>query len=86
MIQVIAIVLLALTYLTISILSTRLILTSKLLGQRQKIIQIIITWLIPLIGGLILIIFNKKDKPIGSDIDKEPSWKRLVNYDEHGEV
>ena len=77
---------LSIAYIAIGVIATRLIWKAAFLNQGQKIIQTLIVWMLPYAGGILLILLNKKQKPIGIEIDKEPSWKRLVTYDEHGEA
>jgi len=76
-------IIIIIVYLIISTISTQKILRVEKYNQKQKSFQIIITWLLPLIGGFILLVINQKEKPLGSHIDKTPIWKRLVKYDEN---
>ena len=79
------IVLLIIIYLAITLLASKLIIKSHL-SRKQITLQLLIAWLFPFIGGLVCILFNRKEKTAGSHINKSSSWTRLVKYDEHNEA
>jgi len=56
----------------------------KLLGRKQKISQSFLIWLIPFFGAFLVNWLLNYKSPEGARPNKEPSWKRLVKYEDNG--
>lgn len=77
-------ILIILIYLIYSGLIEYRLLNNKLVGATQKIFQSFIIWLLPFIGAFIINWLINYKRPTGTHLDKTPSWKRLIKYDDNG--
>lgn len=78
-------IIICIAYILYSVLVQLQLLKNGIYTKKQKIFQSIVVWLFPFLGAyLVRWIMNYK-KPTGSAENKEPTWKRLIKYDEHYE-